>query len=126
MRRADEKSYDKWNDIGAGVWNIIKAASDLPNHVRVYVLWHPDYEEDGREKAKTVGKITDRYVTPEGYFLNVLKAFKGEDGKGYFETNSHSPLFPYKSPPGMFEQVIPNDLLYVDQRICEYYVIKGK
>lgn len=123
MRRASETGFGKFNDIGYNAWAIIKTASELADNMRVYFLWHPDFEDDGRLKAKTVGKVTDRYVTPEGYFPICLGAFKDE-GKGYFRTNSASAMTPYKSPMGMFEEVIPNDLEVVDKRICEYYGIK--
>ena len=125
MRTINDKGYDKFNTAGYNAWSVIKTASELPDDMRVYFMWHVDVEEDGRIKAKTVGKITDRYVTPEGYFPICLGCFK-EEGKGYFRTNSANDLTPYKSPPEMFEEVIENNLADVDRKICEYYGIEEK
>lgn len=124
MRRSSEKGFDKFSDIGYNAWAILNVASQLPDDMRVYIMWHPDVEDDGRVKVKTVGKITERYTTPEGYFTICLRAVY-QDEKYYFRTQTDG-NDPAKSPMGMFERMMDNSLEVVDKRIVEYYKIGKK
>ena len=59
----------------------------------------------------------------EGMVTVVLRALKTTD-KYYFSTQNNG-RDTCKSPKGMFDELeIPNDLAYVDAKICEYYDIK--
>lgn len=124
MRRNTEKGFDKFSDIGYNAWAILNVATQLNDDMRVYIMWHPDIEDDGRVKVKTVGKITERYTTPEGYFSICLRAIY-QDEKYFFRTQTDG-NDPAKSPMGMFDKLIDNDLNFVDERICEYYEIERK
>lgn len=120
MRRSDEKGFQKFTDIGKNAFNVLTAASNLPEDVRVYVLSHTDIGENGNTKCKTIGKLLDEKITIEGLFTIVLKTIV-EDGKFYFSTvNSGSDTV--KAPMEMFkENRIENDLHFVDQSITHYY-----
>jgi hypothetical protein len=125
MRRSDEKGFQKFTDIGKNAFNVLTAASNLPEDVRVYMLSHTDTGENGNTKCKTIGKLLDEKITVEGLFTIVLKTIV-EDGKFYFSTvNSGSDTV--KAPMSMFkENRIENDLHFVDQSIVQYYNLGEK
>jgi hypothetical protein len=81
---------------------------------------HIERDQVGNEKAKTIGRMIDQYVTLEGLFTIVLKTHV-KDGKYTFITHN-SGFDTVKTPLGMFsENEIDNDLLMVDDVIREYY-----
>lgn len=122
MRRSHEKGFDKFTDIGRNAWNILNAAASLPPEKRVYILSHTQEDENGRTKIKTIGKLLDEKITPEGMVTIVLKAIV-QDGKHHF-TTQNSGQDTVKSPAGMFDSLlIDNDLAAVDSAICAYYGI---
>ena len=123
MRRSHEKGFDKFTDIGRNAWEILNTAANLAPDRRVYILSHTQEDETGRTKIKTIGKLLDEKITPEGMVTIVLKAIV-QDGKHYF-TTQNSGMDTVKSPEGMFEQtLIDNDLAAVDKSICDYYGIQ--
>ena len=99
---------------------LLEAANKTNGDTIVYFLMHPDYDETGRMKPKSIGKMLDNQLTIEGMFPIVLLAENGEDGY-HFVTKSDG-TNPVKAPMGMFEDaVIPNDLKAVDDAIRDYY-----
>lgn len=122
MRRASEKGYEKFTEIGHSAWSVLNAAHELAPDVRVYVLSHTEQTDAGRTKMKTIGKMLDDKVTLEGLFTIVLRAIVS-DGAHHFATrNSGSDTV--KAPMGLFDdEFIDNDLAAVDARITDYYEI---
>ena len=122
MRRSDEKGFEKFTDIGRNAWNVLRAATDLADNRRVYILAHTATDDLGRTKLKTIGKLLDEKITPEGMVTTVLRTVV-RDGQYFFATqNSGSDTT--KSPMGLFDDLlIPNDLAAVDAAICDYYQI---
>ena len=123
MRRTDERGYDKFTDIAKHAWEVMMAASDLPADVRVYLLSHiEENEATGAMKMKTIGKMLDEKITPEGLVTIVLRTTV-EDGKYLFVTRNNG-MDTTKSPMGLFDaDKIDNDLSAVDQAIANYYDI---
>jgi len=123
MGRAKENGYQKFTDMALGYYSVIRAVQSLPPEKRVYFLSHIERDQNGNEKVKTIGKLLDEKVTVEGLFTIVLKTLV-MDNKYFFQThNSGSDTV--KSPLDMFkDDLIPNDLAYVDKVICDYYEIK--
>ena len=122
MRRAGERGFDKFTEIGQKFWTLIQTVKELSKDVTVYFLAHIERDQDGNEKIKTIGKLLDEKITIEGMFTIVLKATVS-DGVYTFSTqsNGHDTV---KSPIGMFpSMMIDNDLWYVDKKIREYYEI---
>ena len=117
FERAKEKSYDKFTDMAVNFRNLIHFINDLPEEDKiVYFLHHTDIGADGREKAKTIGKMLDEKLTLEGCFDIVLYC---QDHKFFTQANGQSTA---KTPEEMFASVeIPNDLKAVDAAIREYY-----
>lgn len=120
MRRSTEKSYDKFTEIAEHFWSLIRYIEQLPQDVIVYFLHHIESGEDGRLKAKTVGKLLDEKVNIEGMFSIVLRTSVGESGYQFLTQTDGSDCC--KSPAGMFaDYAIPNDLRLVDESIRTFY-----
>ena len=121
MRRSLEKGYDKYNEMANAHWRLIQTAlNDTPDGTIVYFMSHIERDQVGNEKAKTIGRMIDQYVTLEGLFTIVLKTHV-KDGKYTFITHN-SGFDTVKTPLGMFkDDEIDNDLLMVDDTIREYY-----
>lgn len=125
MRRSKETGYQKYTDIANAHWNLIDfIINSLPDNMIVYLMSHVDRDQNGNEKAKTVGKMIDQYITLEGLFTIVLKTHV-MDGKYTFLTHN-SGFDTVKSPLGMFDtDEVDNDLLLVDDAIRGYYNLGG-
>lgn len=124
MARSKEKGYDKFNDIGGNAFNILQKAKALRDDLTVIILTHSIKETDGFIKMKTIGKMLDDKITPEGLFTTVLYAemIKGDDDKikHIFRVHSDGNSV-IKSPKGMFEtDIIDNSLKTVLEKVNEY------
>ena len=121
MRRATERGYDKFTEIAQNFWSlVVQEVNNLPADTIVYLLCHTSTDENGVEKMKTIGKLVDEKITPEGLFTIVLKTVVS-DGKYAFVTQNNG-KDTVKSPEGMFSTyAINNDLKYVDEKIRNYY-----
>lgn len=117
---AKETGYGKFTNMALNFRNLIDfIVRGTPNDVIVYMLHHTEVTDDGKVKAKTLGKMLDNQLTVEGLFSIVLMATV-EGSEHYFITNSDG-TNPAKSPMEMFEPKIDNDLKFVDTTIREYY-----
>ena len=122
---AKETGYGKFTNMALNFRNLIDfVIKHTPDDVIVYFLHHTERGEDGRLKAKTLGKMLDNQLTVEGLFSIVLLC-QVEGSEHYFITNSDGSS-PAKSPMEMFEPRIPNDLKFVDDKIREYWEIGDK
>lgn len=124
MRRTDERGFDKFTDIGRHAWDILCAASSLPDHVRVYILSHTETSESGRVKAKTIGRMLDEKITIEGMFSIVMRT-SIINGQYLFSTKNNG-SDTVKTPLGLFDaDHIDNDLAAVDAAIVDYYQLQA-
>lgn len=123
LNRSAETGYAKYTDVAKSAWNIFKAAGDLSEHRRVYILAHTRTDEFGQIRMMTVGKMVDSMIVPEGYFTIVLRAeMMNNNYKFVTQTNGQDCS---KSPIGMFkDKHIDNDLAEIDQSIQEFYSIE--
>lgn len=120
FRMAKQAGFGKFTDMAVNFEGLLEAANRTDSDTIVYFLMHPDYDETGRMKPKSIGKMLDNQLTIEGMFPIVLLAENGEDGY-HFVTKSDG-TNPVKAPMGMFDEaVIDNDLKAVDDAIREYY-----
>lgn len=120
FRRAKETGYGKNIDLASNFKNLIQTVIQAtPSDVIVYFLHHTEVMEDGRTKAKTLGKMLDNQLTLEGLFSIVLLAIRDDAGY-HFITNSDG-MTTAKSPFEMFDNSIDNDLKMVDATIREYW-----
>lgn len=120
MRRAKEKGFEKFTEIGQKFYNLINTANDMREDINIIFLQHIETTDTGKIKAKTIGKLLDEKIVLEGRFTIVLST-EVEDGKYYFRTQNNG-NDTCKSPKGMFEDLrIPNDLNFVITKSKEYF-----
>lgn len=118
--RVNETGYGKFTNMALNFYNLVQfVIQKTPPDVIVYFLQHTEKTEDGRIKAKTLGKMLDNQLTLEGLFSIVLLC-KTDGTRHYFETQSDGATTA-KSPLEMFEREIDNDLKMVDKTIREYW-----
>lgn len=129
MRRINEKSFEKFNDIGFFMSTTAMDVKSFRDDLYVFFLHHTREIGDGilEEKttnAMTIGKLVDEKLSGyESFFTVVLRAIKkveDDEIKYYFLTkDAHSTA---KSPIGMFDnKEIPNDLGVVRETMDKYY-----
>lgn len=123
MDKAMVKGYDKFTIMARNIWEILILATKLRPGLKVYFLVHEDETNTGERKMKTLGRLLDDKITPEGLSTIVLYAdVIGErDNRKYIFTTQSDGFTNAKSPFGMFPSQIPNDLKKVSDRIDEYY-----
>ena len=118
--RAKELGYNKFTDVALNFRGLVDfVIRNTPADVIVYFLHHTETTDTGKIKAKTSGKMLDNQLTLEGLFSIVLLC-KTDGQDHYFETQSDG-YTTCKSPMGMFDLKIDNDLKIVDTKIREYY-----
>lgn len=125
MRRVTDvakgnEAFAKYNEIARHAWDVLMAASSLPDHKRVYILSHTSTDDFGKTRIKTIGKLLDEKIVMEGLVTIVLRTVV-QNGNYLFSTrNSGSDTV--KSPIGLFDdELIANDLAEVDSAIFSYY-----
>ena len=120
MRDSDIKGFDKYTQNGKNIWQILNTINyEMKPYQRVYILSHTD-DVDGKTKLKTIGKMLDEKITPEGMVGIVLQTHI-ENNQHYFITQNNGTTT-VKAPFEMFtDRLIPNDLNAVDDAICDYY-----
>ena len=120
--RADEKTFDKWTDLGSIVFQLVETMKNLPKDKICFIMSHMDDTDDGSMKMKTVGKLIDNQVNIPGWVIVTLGAYKNVEDKYVFVTNSKPGFELCKTPLGMFEDLeIDNDLKIVINAIKDYW-----
>lgn len=124
FEKANNAGYIKFTEMAKNYEEMLRTIQeDTSPDTIVYVMQHIETDENGKVKAKTLGKMLDQQLTIEGLFSIVLLA-KADERHHYFVTQSDG-TNPCKSPIGMFDEVeIDNDLKMVDDTIREYYGLK--
>lgn len=118
--RAKETGYQKFTDLAVSFRNLIDfVIRRTPEDVIVYFLHHTETAEDGRVRAKTIGKMLNEKLTVEGLFSVVLLCQATKD-RHIFLTQSGG-WSTAKSPIDMFPGEIDNDLKAVDTAIRSYW-----
>lgn len=129
MDRANEKGYDKFSQIAANFYSVLKEAMNMREDLKVIIITHSENMGDGLNpsyKIKTVGKMLDNFITIEGLFTYVLftdivKSTDGEDRIEYKFITQSDGTTTAKTPMGCFEEMhIDNDLQFVIDKIDEY------
>lgn len=120
MRRASERGYERFTDIAQHAWLVIQELTATREDLFCYVLSHSDADQNGRMKAKTIGKMLDDKITLEGMFTQVFHSQIIDGGYKFLTQNNGSHLA--KSPLGMFsDQYIDNDLVLIQEKMKDYF-----
>lgn len=125
FEKVNETGYGKFTSMAVNFYSLVQfIIQKTPPDVIVYFLQHTEKTDDGRTKAKTVGKMLDNQLTLEGLFSIVLLC-KTDGNRHYFETQSDGSTTA-KSPMEMFDREIDNDLKMVDTIIREYWELNSQ
>ena len=118
--KSGSSTFDLYNDIADSFWSLITVIkNELPDDVIVYMIMHEDTTDYGETKLRTIGKLLSEKVCIEGMSTVVLRCVV-RDGKHLFLTQSDGGDIS-KSPEGMFDREIENDLKSVDSTIREFW-----
>ena len=118
--KSGSSTFDLYNDIADSFWSLITVIkNELPDDVIVYMIMHEDTTDYGETKLRTIGKLLSEKVCIEGMSTVVLRCVV-RDGKHLFLTQSDGNDIS-KSPEGMFDREIENDLKLVDSTIREFW-----
>lgn len=118
--KSGSSSFDLYNTIADSFWGLLTfIKTELPEDVLVYITIHEDTTDFGETKIRTIGKLLSEKVCIEGMSTVVLRCIV-RDGKHLFITQSDGSDIS-KSPEGMFEREIENDLKAVDTTVREYW-----
>lgn len=121
--RANDSGYQKFTDIAVSFERLLEAAMATDENTVVYFLHHPDEDERGNVRPKSVGKMLNEKLCIEGLFPIVLNC-EVRDGRHVFSVEPDERGIA-KAPMGMFEKdVFENDLKAVDAAIREYWQLE--
>jgi len=120
MKKAMERGFDKFTEIGQSAWQIIKDLTECREDLNCFVISHSDVDSTGKAKCKTIGKMLDDKICLEGMFTVVLHALTSENKYKFLTQNDGVHIA--KSPMGMFkDKYIDNDLMEINKSIDEYF-----
>lgn len=118
--KAKETGYGKFVDMAVEFERMLEAAIATDENTVVYFLHHPDVDERGSVRPKTIGRMLDEKLCIEGLFPIVINC-EVRDGRHVFSVEADERGIA-KAPMGMFEKdVFENDLKAVDAAIREYW-----
>ena len=130
MKNALKGGWDTPKKIGYNTGLVFDAINNIPEDKNIICLAHyEEYKDKNGDsisyKYKSTGNMVDSYITPEGKFEIVLygkASFDEKEKKSIreFVTNDDG-VYPAKSPVGMFDLYIPNDLGVVVETANQYY-----
>lgn len=118
--------FDLYNKIANNIFDIFECVkNDLPDDVIVYIIMHEDSNDYGETKIRTIGKLLEDKVQPEGIVTICLRCVS-KDGKHFFRTVTDGNDIT-KTPEDMFsDNEIENDLKLVDTTIRDFYGLNAK
>ena len=122
--KADEKGFDKFIGLAMNIQKSLDLITTLPYILgtNIAIFWHSNTETLAEEKGtlvQTSSKFIDEKFLVEGIFNTVLKT-EIVDGYYKFKTNSDNNLLSIKSPAGVFDLYIDNDLNYVFNQLNKF------
>lgn len=124
QQRSKEGGYQKYTEIALHMIDLKNFVETLNDDVIVYFLNHTEKDNDtGKLRAITAGKMIDTQLGTFEALFEIVLLCDVRDGNHVFITNTDG-TNTSKTPIGMFnDEVIDNDLKFVDKTIREYYEI---
>jgi len=134
--RRNEIGYEKFAQIGFNAGAILQYINFMRPDIFVVIMSHTEEyveNEQRRVKFKTIGKMLDEKMTPEGLFTMLLYAqctwdeienkptysFRTTKRFQYDPTRSFLGMFKHEDGKHLYE--IPNDLGYIKDSMRKYY-----
>lgn len=119
MRRAQEKGYEKFVDLGRHIFFIMEALKSCRTDLFRCLLTHSELDATGFSKLKTIGKMIDEKIDIPSHFTMMFHT-KIVDGKFKLLTQSDGNHLA-KTPMEMFsDSLIDNDVAMIKQTIQNY------
>lgn len=130
MKNALKGGWDTAKIMGYNMGIIFDAINMIPESKNIICMAHyEEYKDKNGDsisyRYKSTGNMIDQYICPEGKFEIVLygkTTFNEKEKRAdkQFVTNDDG-MYPAKSPIGMFDMYVPNDLGYIIDKVKEYY-----
>lgn len=118
MRRAKEKTYDKWMDLAQSVYGIVDYANKMRDDLTVILIGHTQTSDDGFTCMLTNGRKLNK-ICLESKMTTVLLARINDNGEYVFETRARNSTA--KTPRGAFNtDEIPNDITLVIDALKDF------
>ena len=102
MRRSGEKGYERFNEIGKHIWEIIEEFKNCRSDLFCILITHSDLDSNGKSKMKTIGNMVDDKVDIPSRFTIMFHSVIS-DGKYKFLTQNDG-FHLAKTPMEMFDQ----------------------
>jgi hypothetical protein len=119
MRKSHINGFGKFADIARETFGVFEAIQGMRDDLHCIMIMHTEVDQNGRHKAKTIGKAIDNYVNIEGTFTYVFHALTAE-GNYFFLTNNDG-QHTCKTPKDCFEEMkVDNDLYEIIKVIKAY------
>ena len=118
MRRAKEKTYDKWMDLAQSVYGIVDYSNKMRDDLTVILIGHTQTSDDGFTCMLTNGRKLNK-ICLESKMTTVLLSRINENGEYVFETRAKNSTA--KTPRGAFDNdEIPNDITLVIDALKDF------
>ena len=118
MRRAKEKTYDKWMDLAQSVYGIVDYSNKMRDDLTVILIGHTQTSDDGFTCMLTNGRKLNK-ICLESKMTTVLLSRINENGEYVFETRARNSTA--KTPRGAFDaDEIPNDITLVIDALKDF------
>ena len=118
MRRAKEKTYDKWMDLAQSVYGIVDYSNKMRDDLTVILIGHTQTSDDGFTCMLTNGRKLNK-ICLESKMTTVLLSRINDNGEYVFETRAKNSTA--KTPRGAFDNdEIPNDITLVIDALKDF------
>ena len=118
MRRAKEKTYDKWMDLAQSVYGIVDYSNKMRDDLTVILIGHTQTSDDGFTCMLTNGRKLNK-ICLESKMTTVLLSRINDNGEYVFETRAKNSTA--KTPRGAFDDdEIPNDITLVIDALKDF------
>lgn len=118
MRRAKEKTYDKWMDLAQSVYSIVDYSNKMRDDLTVILIGHTQTSDDGFTCMLTNGRKLNK-ICLESKMTTVLLSRINDNGEYVFETRAKNSTA--KTPRGAFDvDEIPNDITLVIEALKDF------
>lgn len=119
------QAFDRYNVLARDVMDaIFNKAKFMRDDLKIILIHHTDADNSGKERFRIFGKLLGDKLDPVSYTRIVLhtRVIQGKENpaeKYVFQTQDDG-VYEAKSPEGLFEEFIPNDLYAALLAIEEY------
>lgn len=133
FERSKESGYTKFAEMGMHMQQILDTCKNIErDDMNIALMFHEDEESSGgiktKKKLKLIGQMLDDKYSPLGLvpvclFTNVTFNDKGVAEYSFLTNRAmvDGVIIPAKSPEGMFELTVPNDLKFIFEQMNKYF-----